>query len=185
MLAATVLIAFGAEKEEFSRGHKFVFFAVVEGLYNDGLDESSVVAIIGENMSDNFIVGCPICHPAYDAFLLYRVKPLFQSRKRPTDKFGKGLDVEERKALVGEPNERREQLRDSISKWVEERIKSMNLDEDQAKDLRAELKEMSDRGTEQLESLKNGGNGEFFQKIYADWEFCPSCSGTTLHGVDE
>jgi hypothetical protein len=41
---------------------------------------------------------------------------------------------------------------------------------------------MSEKGTLLLENFKKGGNGDLLAKVYADWEFCPSCSGATLHG---
>ena len=169
----------GSSQEEFSEGHKFIYFAVVEGLYDDGLSESSLAAIIGEDYTDNFVIGCPICSPTYDALMLYKSRPTFARRKIPSDNFGEGLKVEERKALVGEPNERRKQVRKLVSRWVEARFAMMNLPDDEEKKLRAELKEMSDKGTESLEKMQNDKDSSL-SEIYADWEFCPSCGGATM-----
>ena len=76
---------------EFTRGHKFVYFAVLEGLYEEGLSDAMVASILGEGMTDHFVYGCPVCIPAYQAILLYKDRPGFVNRKRPARDFGSGL----------------------------------------------------------------------------------------------
>src|SRR6266496_3203022 len=67
-----------------SRASQLVFFAVLEGLYRDGLSNETVDLIIppGENGKgrfepEHFVYTCPLCHPAYEAFKLYRQREEF------------------------------------------------------------------------------------------------------------
>ncbi|MFK7852152.1 MAG: hypothetical protein AB8D78_14340 [Akkermansiaceae bacterium] len=94
------------------------------------------------------------------------------SAKRSRD-FGKGLEVEVRKVLVGEPNERRKQICKLIARWVEARIGRMNLTGEKERALRDEIKAMSGKGTEALERLKDGGHGDRLAVIYKDGDFLP------------
>lgn len=186
-LLFSILVTFSTshastEKEEFPRGHKFVFFAVLEGLYEDGVSEPMVKVILGERIYENFVVSCPICTPAYDAFKVFESRANFIAKKSGVRRdFGKGLSIEDRKALVGTPDERRKKIRALISKWIEAKIKSQNLNPKQEKDLRDELKKMSEEGGKALKRLKNKEHGEGYARAYRDWEFCPACEGSTLH----
>src|SRR5947207_11898373 len=61
-----------------SRTSQLVFFAVLEGLYRDGVSNDDVDRIIppGKNGKDtfdpeHFVYACPLCHPAFEAFRLY------------------------------------------------------------------------------------------------------------------
>src|SRR2546429_752891 len=62
-----------------SRASQLVFFAVLEGLYRDGVSNDTVDLIIppGANGAarfepEHFVYACPLCHPAFEAFSLYR-----------------------------------------------------------------------------------------------------------------
>ena len=169
------------DKPRFSDTHKFIFFAVLEGLYNDGVGDISVAAILGESGTENFVIACPICGPASRAVEFYQDRPTMGGKKMVTKTFGPGLTVEERKALVGEPEERRELVQALISRWIEARIAASHLPEEKEKKLRENLRKYRERGTEALKRFQNGENGEFLQKVYAGWDYCPSCNGATLH----
>src|SRR4029077_3675969 len=82
-----------------SRGSQLVFFAVLEGLYRDGVANSDVDLIIppGPNGQprfdpEHFVYACPLCHPAFEAFRLYRQRDDFFGLKAPVNTFGPGLD---------------------------------------------------------------------------------------------
>ena len=56
-----------------SEFRQFIFFAVVEGLYEDGVSSETVDLIIPYNdFYEHFIYGCSMCMPTYDALTLYR-----------------------------------------------------------------------------------------------------------------
>lgn len=58
--------------KEFNR---FIFFAVLEGLYEDGVPEATVTRILERRANEGFYVhfvyACPICGPTVDAFRAY------------------------------------------------------------------------------------------------------------------
>jgi hypothetical protein len=85
----------------YSDAHRFVFFAVLEGCYTDGLIEWDMDLIIPKHpnghrdMLANFVLSCPLCAPAADAFKLYAernylsIQPSKAARHKT---FGRGLD---------------------------------------------------------------------------------------------
>ncbi len=167
---------------EFPEEHRFIFYAVLEGAYEDGLSDETVSTLLGEKGTEHFVIGCPICAPAYEALRAYKDAPKFTSKKVSQKGFGAGLPIEERTLLAGPAEERRKFIRSLVSRWIESRFTLLDFPEDREKALRESLQEMSEKGTALLENFKKGGNGDQLAKAYADWEFCPSCSGATLHG---
>src|SRR4051794_38029157 len=61
---------------------KMVFFAVLEGLYEDGVANEAVDNIVGKTkdgkteIRHTFVFQCPLCHPVYEAFRLYQHRPM-------------------------------------------------------------------------------------------------------------
>ncbi len=148
---------------------------------------------------------------------MYEARPELTGYKAEKPKhFGKGLDEEMRKVMLGKDSDaRRKAIRELVSIYIERRIKSQQLNGEQEKQLRTELKALNDKGTEMLkfyqsgwektqasvkttrEALKKAGLDEIevtyaiqgleehsLGRHYEAWDFCPSCSGATLHGVD-
>ena len=78
---------------------QFVFFAVLEGLYRDGVQNEVVDAIIGlapkqgEQVKTHFVFRCELCHATYEAFKAYRQRPMFMNAKGAST-FGDGVDLE-------------------------------------------------------------------------------------------
>jgi hypothetical protein len=166
---------------EFPEAHRFIFYAVLEGAYEEGLSGESVSAILGGKITDHFVISCPICTPAYEALVAYRDAPEFTSKKLSQKGFGTDLPPGERPLLEGPVEKRRKLVRTLISRWIEARFSLLNLPEAREHALRESLRRMSEEGSKALESLKKAGHGNALAKAYADWEFCPSCSGATLH----
>ena len=198
--------------------HRFIFYAVFEGLFEDGVEDDVLAAMKGRHFHNNFIYACPICTPVYQALQVYEARPELTGYKAEKPKhFGKGLDEEIRKVMLGkDPDARRAAIRELISIYIERRIRSQQLNADQEKQLRTELKALNDKGTEMLKfyqsgwekrqesmktarkALEKAGLDEFevnyaiegleardLGRHYEKWEFCPACSGATLHGVEK
>src|SRR5437762_8328771 len=97
------------------RASQLVFFAVLEGLYRDGISNEVVDSIIppdkngkGRFDSEHFVYACPICHPAFEAFRLYRLRVDFYGFKAPVATFRPGLDRDVTVSLPSpHPDERR------------------------------------------------------------------------------
>ena len=79
--------------DEFDR---MIFYAVLEGLYEDGVSNEAVDIVLLKDPTSgsyaHFVYGCPICAPTIDAFRMYRARPQFYSRKGITDTYGTGLE---------------------------------------------------------------------------------------------
>src|SRR5882672_11093313 len=80
---------------------QMVFFAVLEGLYTDGVPDDVVDSIVPRQPKDStnpiktsFVVLCPLCHPVFEAFSVYQQRPKFNSDEKKRNAFGKGLAPE-------------------------------------------------------------------------------------------
>jgi hypothetical protein len=118
-----------------TRASQLIFFAVLEGLYRDGVSNEDVDLIIppdkngkGRCEQEHFVYACPLCHPAFEAFRLYRQRENFYGLKAQVNTFGPGLD----KALAvrlrsEEAGQRRKAIEELINRWVTQRLEMMRL----------------------------------------------------------
>ncbi len=133
-----------------------IFFAVLEGLYRDGVSNEVVDKLLEidpvTKYPANFIWACPICLPVIDALDVYRARPMFRGRKLATDTFGAGLAAEVREVLLhGDMAARQDALKILVEGWIrvwfearrptpEERARFQSLMEDGRKQGMAYLK---------------------------------------------
>lgn len=157
---------------------QLIFFAVLEGLYLDGVP-SEVVDLIappagqgwppempmseapGKSQfnSDHFVYSCPLCHPAFEAFRLYRERrPFYGQKGRSLDTFGEGqLDGEMLDRLrSSNADKRRQAIQSLIQGWIERRLSAMRLTAEQRKALLEELEGGRRQGMRTLETLSKG-----------------------------
>jgi len=158
-----------------------IFFAVLEGLYRDGVSNDVVDLILapdpktGEpDMRKNFVYACPLCHPAFEAFRLYRTRNPFLGLKGRKDTFGAGLDDATIKGLKSPTDEeRRAALEKLIQRWVAQRLDSMRLTAEERAEWTRQIDQRRKEGMKQLESFTSGKDSR-----HAGWEVCPSCDGS-------
>lgn len=184
---------------------QFLFFATIEGLYEDGVPQDVVDIIVppvelrienpqrrsytpppraGEpvvrNSNDHFVYTCPMCHPVSEAFLLYAKREPFRGQKdSDVNTFGtRGLPENLLKGLRSKNKvERIEALRDVINRWTTRRLDRMRLTDKERTEWETRIKFLRDQGTQALQNFQKGLNGDYFKNAYADWKFCPSCDG--------
>jgi hypothetical protein len=77
-----------------------------------------------------------------------------------------------------EGKKKRGMIRQLISKWVQTRLDSMNLPEEERQKWQARIKKLSDRGTVILKAFKGRKDGDYSKNLYQDWEECPVCAGS-------
>jgi hypothetical protein len=151
------------------RTHRLVFFAVLEGLYEDGVANADVDRILREDPATghamHFVYGCPLCTPALDAFRVYRVRPKL-SGKEETDTFGAGLAPELSKRLAGEEmKERLDAVHTLIARWVERRLDGMRLTDAERAEIRSRMAEGRKRGMSKLQETDRAGAAGAFTGI--------------------
>ncbi|HJZ92831.1 MAG TPA: hypothetical protein VKE40_18295 [Gemmataceae bacterium] len=160
---------------------QMVFFAVLEGLYTDGVPAEVVDSIVpptkegDDSVKTSFVIECPLCHPVYEAFRLYQQrKPFADAPKRDT--FGKGIDPELVKKLKSAtPITRLTALKVLVQNWVERRLTMMRLTEDEKRDWTAKIGE---RGSQ--------GRGQLTRRLASDPDYkgwslywgCAACNGS-------
>ena len=157
-----------------SQASQLVFFAVLEGLYRDGVTNTDVDLIIppgedGKSKFDleHFVYACPLCHPAYEAFRLYRHRDAFYGFKAQIDTLGTGLDETVKASLrSSDAAQRREAIEGLIRRWVGQRLEMMRLS-------KAELEQI----TREMEQGRKKGMGGLRQASQTRTN-CPICDGS-------
>lgn len=175
---------------------RLIFHAVLEGLYEDGVSQEIVDAVIPlrntvpternprpvghRSMVESFVYQCPACHPAYEAFKLYADRHRFEGQKTgDISSFGDGLPEKLRKRLLSDDSPtRRKAVEELIDRWVERRLTLMRLNKEEKFTWAARLKQLRAEGTEMLKNFQGRGQGDYFGKVYADWKSCPTCEGS-------
>ena len=157
-----------------------VFFAVLEGLYRDGVKDDDVDLIIPPGESgkpkfdqENFVYACPLCHPAFEAFRLYRQREFLYGFKAQINTLGPGLDQAVRTRLHS-PNadERRQAIEGLISRWVSQRLEMMRL---AAAEREAITREMEQGRKQGMGGLKNALLAGQASQSRTN---CPICDGS-------
>lgn len=148
-----------------TRASQLVFFAVLEGLYRDGLTNSDVDLIIppdneGRPRFDNeiFVYACPLCHPAFEAFRLYRQRDQIFGLKGKLDTFGTGLDEAIRTRLRSQnADDRRLAIEGLISRWVSQRLEMMRLTKPEREEITGEIEKGRKQGMSGLKQAVQSG----------------------------
>jgi hypothetical protein len=158
---------------------RMVFFAVLEGLYQDGVSSAAADSVVGKTkasaaeIKQTFVFQCPLCHPVYEAFRLYQQRPTFRDKG---DTLGKGLEARlERDLRSKQLRTRQDALQACVHRWVERRLTQMRLSAEEKNDWARRLEERSQQGNALLTRLKGS------DPWYRSWGygFCAACKGCT------
>ncbi len=155
-----------ASHEDFN---ELIFFAVLEGLYRDGVANDDVDIVLKKVKNDqglegyvHFIYGCPICIPAINAFRCYRTRPIFEGYKLESDTFGSGLAEAERNGLRSDDVEvRLDSLQTLIDRWVRQRLDTKRLDQEERRYYEQGLAGRREKAMAILESQRDTGSSVF------------------------
>jgi hypothetical protein len=161
-----------------------VFFAVLEGLYTDGVSNEDVDAILATDpktkkprFEEHFVQQCPLCSPALDAFVLYRSRRDFSQQYKDghwKNNFGTGLDANLSKKLHSDNKaERLEAIQKLVDTWVRRRLDSMRLTPEEQVAWTKALEDGRNQGMGRLKQLQAGGG----KNAYTDWKGCAICDG--------
>ena len=160
---------------------QLVFFAVLEGLYEDGVSTDDVDRILAVDpktkawrFEEHFVYGCPLCMPAFDAMALYRSRPVFHGRKDSADTFGPGLEPALKKKLESaQKSDQLEAIQTLVNRWVGRRLDSMRLTKDEREQWTAVIEEGRQKGMGLLQTAQAGNRNE-----YLGWKGCAICDGS-------
>ena len=144
-----------------------LFFAVLEGLYRDGVSDEAVDALLLTNDADGFalfVPGCPICTPALNALRVYRARPDFVGYKMPSDSFGPGLPADVEAACRGMNVEARfKALNGLIEGYVARYLAAQRLTPEEAAAWRIAMEDGRKRGMAGLTAQQVGGKDSSFK----------------------
>lgn len=167
---------------------RFIFFSVIEGLYEDGLSNEDVDQILlkkdqGSNFC-HFIYACPICTATIWGLQAYRSRPdRLYSLKSSQSTFGPGLSGPLHRQLYSEDSDDRLiAINTLVQKWIARRMDRINLSEKQRADLQAALEKKRKEGMAVLQSFRDGEHGPGFgvkqaAPAYEHLDECASCNG--------
>jgi hypothetical protein len=140
---------------------KFVFYAVLEGLYDDGADPKTMKRLLDEG--PHFVDGCPICEPARHAIKVYVAAPNLWL-KQPSRGFGTGLPKEIGEALAKDDRALRlKGLENLVARYAQARFDKLRFTDKERKEMQALLQSGKKLG---MGALRQGFGDE-----------CPSCEG--------
>lgn len=156
---------------------QFLFYAVLEGLFEQGLPDATVDRLLQRDaMSGNpflFVYGCPICHPTYDALRLYRSRQPMWGDKRESRDFANKLEPALLKRLnADDPAVRAEAFGSLVERFVAARIAASRFTPTELEAWRKKLEEGKQRGEEQLKVYQAQGNS-----TYSWMKSCSMCQG--------
>jgi hypothetical protein len=146
-----------AKPPRFTPHHRTLFFAVFEGLYEDGLSNEDVDRILmpeqGTTQPMHFIYGCPICDPALDALRAYRARPKLHYKNLNNDSFGQGPDPAVSKALASDDFKTRfDAIQKLIQRWVSRRLDLMRLTAQERAQWALAIADMKKKGEAMLQA---------------------------------
>lgn len=194
LIASIVLFAAGSVyaqdapgQETFTRygeAYQFVFFSVLEGLYQDGASQADVERILmkqgDEYGYEHFIYSCEICTATLLAFQLYKDRPAHNMYKGPNPNraFGQGLSAEIQAGLNSDDVKiRLETIHGLVSDWINGRMNSMNPSDAKRASLRRAFEEGRRQGMKALEIFKKSPELiKAYAPGYADLNECAICN---------
>ena len=190
ILSLSIAVPVHAEsraKPDIDDTSRFIFYSVLEGLYEDGLSNKDVDQILMKKEKQtyfHFIYSCPVCGATIWALEAYRGRPeQFYGLKREGSTFGSGLSAELHEQLYSaEPQKRLIAINTLMQTWMERRMKAMNLSAEDRTTLLESLEKKRKQGMDALESfrkLQHGPNLGVAEgaPAYVDLQECAVCNG--------
>ena len=169
--------------ELWDQTQKFIFYAVLEGCYEDGLNTNDIAQVLmttekGAYM--HFVYSCPVCTPTIHALEAYRSRPnRFNGLKTSANTFGVGLDYETHRQLnSAKVEERMVALNTLVQRWIARRITSLRLTVAERTKLQKDLEAKRKQGTRALERFKKDAGFSFYvTPAFLRLNECAVCNG--------
>lgn len=177
----------GASHQDFDDTTRFIFYSVLEGLYEDGLSNADVDQILLKKEGQHyfhFIYACPICDATIWALQAYRARPAeFYDLKTRANTFGPGLAGKLHDQLYSDdPHQRLAAINSLMQGWMARRMDRMRLADGERTALLDRLEKKRKEGMNALESFRWLRHGPSLgvaeaAPAYRDIEECAVCNG--------
>jgi len=172
---------------DFDDTSRFIFYSVLEGLYEDGLSNKDVEQILMKKEKQSyfhFIYACPICTATVRALEAYRVRPEYLYISKPSvSTFGPGLSPWLREQLYSDdPRQRLSAINTLVKTWMNRRMMNRHLSKKDRAALIDALEQKRKQGMEALESFRRHEHGPDLgvaeaAPAYVDLKECAVCNG--------
>ena len=171
-----------ASAKDFDDNYRFIFYAVLEGCYEDGIATTNVdqILLVNTNVGYvHFVYACPICTPTIHALEAYRSRPKhFTELKTRVTTFGPGLSEEQIKKLYSDRlADQLEVINGLMQTWVARRITELRLTDAEKTQLKQNLEKMRKQGMSMLKNFQNGDPERFKMSAFAEVQQCAVCNG--------
>tara|TARA_R110001592_G_scaffold88213_4_gene259879 strand:+ start:155 stop:871 length:717 start_codon:yes stop_codon:yes gene_type:complete len=172
--------------ETFGEAHRFIFLAVLEGLYEDGVSRDDVARMLKQEEGqyfDHFIAHCPLCTAVIQALEVYAARPdfyMYKGRNYQIEEatFGPGLSDKVRADLGSDEVEvRLTAIFGLLSKWMNVRMGRVYPSEKARAPLLAQLELGKKEGLRMLEQFRRDpARLKMLAPGFANIEHCAACS---------
>jgi hypothetical protein len=157
---------------------QMVFFAILEGLYTDGVPSEAVDLIVppktdlDTNVKHSFVFRCPLCHAAYEAFILYQRRQAFHGSEEKASTFATNrFDKKLMQGLSSSSIRTRVYTMGAmVQPWIDRRIKMMNLTPAGKTNLMNKFLAYAKDGNNKFRKLRGDRDSIYFQ-----WQFYGGC----------
>lgn len=153
-----------------------IFFAVLEGCYQDGATTELVDAMRAAEPKSgylaNFVYACPICMPVVSALDLYAARSKFRGSKEGADTFGTGVEPALATRILGsDAADRRVAIETLVGRWIKRWLDAHRLTDAERAAWATEFANGRKIGMEYLEAYRRAFPDAGFDAM----KTCPAC----------
>ena len=168
--------------KDFDDNYRFIYYAVTEGCYEDGIATTNVDQILLMNTNVgfvHFIYACPLCTPTIHALEAYRSRPKhLAGMKTRLTTFGPGLSEEQIKKLYSDrPSDRLEVINGLMQTWITRRMTELRLTDAEKTQLKQNFEKMRQEGMKMLKYFQARDPEHFKMSPFAEVQQCAVCNG--------
>ena len=156
---------------------QLVFFAVLEGLYTDGVPDEVVDLIVPPEAEKDgkiercFVFRCPMCHAAYEAFVLYQRRQAFNGSNEAKSTFGDDFDRTIIESLKSdEASTRVMAMGKLIRPWIDRKINSLKMTDSERDALVAKMLRYAEEGNSLFQARRADPGS-----VYHEWTWYGGC----------
>lgn len=126
---------------------------------------------LNTKVKHDFVFRRPLCHAAYEAFVLYQRRQAFNGANEKKSTFGRNFDAKAIEQLKSDkPQVRVYAMGRLIRSWIDRKLNAMYLDETQKAEMLKKLIGYAAEGDRMFREYKQDP-----KSIYIEWQFYGGC----------